>query len=231
MHGKYKLPVPYYLPFEDQKTFGHYIVTIFGQFICGTSLSSAASLVVGLFLCIVLHILSYLDLINEIIGETGQQLNSNKKSEEELENCSKIIVVMVTQVVKNVSVLYTYLFLLMEFAAFGSLIIFGLTCLVLHQQYAIAISILHVAAEIYIICYVSEKVNDKFLNIAANIYNIPWYGLAPKERKIILRTMLCGNIGLKFKAAGIHYVTPARFLGIVKAAYSNCIILKNLILN
>lgn len=49
MHEKYKLPVPYYLPFEDQKTFGHYIITIFGQFICGTSLSCAASLVVGLF--------------------------------------------------------------------------------------------------------------------------------------------------------------------------------------
>lgn len=123
-------------------------------------------------MCIVLHIISYLDLINEIIGEIGHQLNLKKKSEEELENCSKIIVIMVTQVIQNVSVLselYTYFFLLMEFAAFGSLIIFGLTCLVLHQQYAIAISILHVAAELYIICYVSEKVNDKFLNIAANI--------------------------------------------------------------
>lgn len=177
IHSKYKLPVPYYLPFEEQETFKHYVITIIGQFICASSLSCAAALVVGLFLCVILHIASYLDIINDIVEKFAQEVQAEEVNVVELENCSKIIGRMVTDVIEITSVLsrlYTFFFLLIECAAFGSLIVFGLTFLVLHQQYAIAISILHIAAELYMVCFVSVKIDDKFSSIADNLYDVSW---------------------------------------------------------
>lgn len=234
IHKRYNLPVPFYLPFKNQETWLHYGITVVAQCGSGISLSAVVTLDFGVFMCVVLHIFSYLDTVHSIVGVIKQELEAGEKTQKELEDCSKIVTEMMTEVVEIATILgslYSTFCLLIEMSAFGSMVMAGLIFLVVHQQRAIAVSILLATVLCYIFCFLSEKLDEKFSDIADTLYDIPWYALPPNQRKIVLRTMMCGAVQIKFKASGFHYVTLERFLDIVKAAYSNCIVLKDLLTN
>lgn len=121
-------------------------------------------------------------------------------------------------------------FFLFEFASFGSLFVFGLIMLVLHQQYFFALGIVCASVILFTFCVINEQFLEKFAEISVALYDIPWYTLTPKERKFFLQVMTCSEIQKGFMASGVHGVTFERFSKIVQAAYSNVLVLKDLVM-
>lgn len=136
----------------------------------------------------------------------------------------------VNSVISSFSKLYTELFLLLEITSLGTLFICGLTFTVTRQQYFFAVRVTYPTALLFCICYINEKILERLDDIKESLYDMPWYGLNPKQRKMLMIVMNCDHIQKGFTAAGIHEITLERFGIIVKAGYTNVLVLKDLVM-
>lgn len=167
-------------------------------------------------------------------GNNMVDVNENPKNDELLlVDWIKQVVDMISQsnqIISSFAEIFTGYFFLFEFSSFGSLFVFGMIMLVLHQQYFFAFGIICASVILFTFCFINEQFLEKFAQISLALYDIPWYILTPKERKIFLIVMTCSEIQKGFKASGIHGVTFERFNKIVQAAYSNVLVLKDLVM-
>lgn len=261
IYPKFSAPLPYYYPFENQKTWKAFLITLLSQFKCAMDLSSIHCLLLSIFYTISIHIYTYLNIVKETIELMGESLqarydrkshgnlthrrnnqgmegtssidNEQRNDDLFLEEWIKLIVDMISesnQIISTFGQIFAGYFFLFEFACFGSLFIFGLIMMVLHQQYFFALGIVCASVILFTFCFINEQFLEMFDQISIALYKIPWYTLTPKERKLFLQVMTCGDIQKGFMASGIHAVTFERFSKIVQAAYSNVLVLKDLVM-
>lgn len=74
-----------------------------------------------------------------------------------------------------------------------------------------------------------EAVLDKIDEIKAALYDLPWYTMDEKDRKMLLIMMQCNLIQPGFMVLHIHPMTIERFCIVIQAGYTNLLILKDLI--
>lgn len=247
IYPKYSAPMPYYFPIEDQKNWKVLCLTLFCQFKCSIDLASFHQLFLSIFYTVSIHIYTHLEIIKETIELLKEKLQkrhekqlsgkttSNDVADDDLpiQAWIKLIVDMICESNKTISTfgqIFTGYFFLFELASFGSLFIFGLIMLVIHQQFFFAFGIVCASFILFSFCFINEQFLEKFEEISEALYDIPWYTLTPKERILILPMMSCSDIQRGFMASGIHSVTFERFNKIVQAAYSNVLVLKDLVL-
>lgn len=162
-------------------------------------------------------------------GNSGNELQNQDLA---LVEWLKIIVDMISEIneiITTISQIFTHYFFFFEFGSYGALFIFGMIITVIHQQYFFAFGIIGLSAILFGFCYINEKLLAKFEEIFATLYETPWYTLVPKERKLFLHVLHCRGLQKGFLASGIHGVTFERFNKIVQAAYSNVLVLKDLV--
>lgn len=259
IHPKFGLPIPFYLPFKKQESWLAFITTIFWIVKCAIDTATIIVFVFGMFFCIALHILGFLDIIKDIVEKMKEELKMNQTEIDEDEQSStmksnsiiqvkpvaiinesaafhewtKIITEMICNVnttISSFSKLYTEFFLLLEIASLASLFICGLTFIVTRQQYFYAVGVTFPTFLLFCICYINEKILEKFDDIKQSFYDMPWYGLAIQERKIVMMLMQCDQIQKGFTAAGIHSQTLERFWLVLKTGYSNVLVLRDLVM-
>lgn len=245
-------PLPYILPFENNKTWPAFIVTVLCQYKCAVDLCSFSIFVFGMFYIVSFCILTYLNIIHDTVQMMGMQIRDEYEKEERivddidaikfdlngitltLPEWNKIIVDQINDVnviVTAFSNVFSIFFLNLEFSSFGALFIFGLEFLVVQEQYSYAFGVLTIAMFLFTFCFINEKIVEKMTVIQHALYDIPWYYVAPKDRQFLVTALFCGTIQKGLTAAGLHSLSIERYGKIVQAAYTNCIILKDLIEN
>lgn len=235
IYPKFSFPLPFYLPFKNQETYLCYCLTLLAQFKTTVDVASLGIFVYAMLYCLSIHHLSFLDIIKEsveLFQQGVERKHVSKGTDDDITEWVKIITDMVCDVNESIAMyqnVYSGLFFMLEMASFGSLFIFGLILLVVHQQLFFAVGITVVAASLFIQCYINEKYLEKFSAISEALYEIPWYVLAPKERKMILMAMFCSDVCSGLNVVGIHPLKLERFAKVLQAAYSNCLVLKDLI--
>lgn len=260
IYPKYSPPMPYYFPFEEQENWYVFAITLAGQVKCSLDLGSFHTLFLSIFYTISIHLYMYLNIIKETIELMGQQIEAKydgqglpqkvlKKKQPisnivntnilEDQNCDlpfrewiKLVVDMISEsneILSTFGEIFTGYFFLFELASFGSLFIFGMIMMVLHQQYFFAFGIVGASGILFSFCFINEQLMKKFAEISVALYEVPWYTLNPTERRFFMQVMTCSNIQKGFNS-GIHGVTFERFNNIVQAAYSNVLVLKDLVM-
>lgn len=237
--SKYSLPVPFTLFFfENQETPFAFYFTSVAQIIPTFQIGIGGSLLYSLIMGFILHVFAYLDIVIDIIDMMNQDIwKDHSKLTRNTEFDMTFWIKMIVDIVSNVhdamqpfdNVFHGF-FLLSEITAFGSLIAFGMVFLVLKQQYFLGIGISAVSMFFYIFCYVNEMLVTKLTNIRLKLYGIDWYNLTSKEMQLLLVTLNTDNLNISFSASGIHDLTLDRFASVVNGAYSNCLILKDILL-
>lgn len=166
----------------------------------------------------------------EVLAQISQTLpNPNEISFNEW---IKIVTEMISDVsatVSSFSKLYTEFFLTIEIATLGSLFVAGLIFTVVREQYFFAVGISLISVFLHTFCYINEKILEKFENIKEALYDLPWYTLELKEMRELLIAMNCDQIQKGFTAGGTHPLTIERFAIIMKAGYTNLLVLKDLV--
>lgn len=119
--------------------------------------------------------------------------------------------------------------LLLELGSFGCLFISGMIILVVHQQYSIVVGAVSIPTLLLGVCSANEQILDKFSEIKDELYDLPWYTLSSKERKTLLIVLECDNIQNGFSAGKFHQMNNERFAKVLNTAYSNCLVLKDMI--
>lgn len=237
IYPKFSFPLPFYLPFKNQETYLCYCLTLVMQFKTTVDVASLGIFVYAMMYALSIHHVIYLDIIKEsveLFQHDIERKHATKGTANDitLDEWIKIITDMVCDANESIAMyqnVYSGLFFMLEMASFGSLFIFGLILLVVHQQLFFAIGITVVAASLFVQCYINEKYLEKFSQVSQALYEIPWYVLAPKERKMILMAMFSSDICTGLNVAGFHPLKLERFTKVLQAAYSNCLVLKDLI--
>lgn len=148
------------------------------------------------------------------------------------EDWIQIIVYMINDVNGNIQRfgdMFKVYFMFLEVGSYGSIFFFGMTFFVMEQHYYHTFLVIMVDVILLSFCYTNEKINDHFFEISRAFYSTCWYNLELKEQKLLLLAMNCTAIQDGFTASNVHSLTLERFRLIVNAAYSNCLVLKNLI--
>lgn len=244
MYAKYQTPIPFYLPFNNQNTLLAYSSTVFVGFMVCIDGAAMTIYTATSFFCITFHILGYLDIIVIAAKQMKTEMWSNykffvveegKEGDEgrtTFEEWIKILTDMISDVSAMVTItngFYGLIMLFVEFATFGVLFLSGLIFINVRQHYVFAIGLPAVALIFFLLCYINEMILDKFEDINKIFYSTPWYGLRPKQRKILLIAMNCNQLQKGITAATIHHLTMKRFAIIIKAGYTNLLVLKDLI--
>lgn len=236
IYPKFSLPILLYLPFKKQNTWHAFITTLLIQTKVCIDSASLITFIFGIFFCIVIHTLGFLNIVKEFVQNMKHDLQTinggHKNTEVVYEESIKIITEMlcnVNSVIGSFSKLYTNFFLLLEMSSLCSLFLCGLTFTVVHQQYAFAIGITFPTVLLFLICLTNEMFLERLDDIKEALYDIPWYELAPKQRKILLIVLNCDRIQGGFSAAGIHDLSMERFGIVVRAGYTNMLVLKDLV--
>lgn len=250
IHSKFTLPIPLYLPFKNQKTWLAFGTTVFLQTLTALLISALTTMIFEVFYCIIVHILGVLDIIKEIVGKMKnvmkikafrieQQENSTVNlCESTLDSMSltdwlKIIVDLIVEVNDKILIikkLFSHIIFQFEICALNSIQLTGLVLMIIKQQRVFAIIFgISVSTLFFMFCLVNEIILEKFKIIKDELYDIPWYELSPKDRKVFLIAMHCDKIQSGFSASGFHDVTLQRFSSILKSAYSNTLVLRDII--
>lgn len=257
IYPKYRLPFPFkFKGFKVHDTPSVYYFSVFAQSLLGMQTTMHCALLVSILFGVCIHVLAYLDIVIDIIKMMGREikdhvLNSKLRKRQvvastsrvqnvsssddpslDLEPWIKIFVDMVEnvgRVMSSVDALFSVSELLSECAAFGSFIEFGLTFLVLKKQQSLGIAVLPMCMTFFAICSINERIQTKLSEISFSLYDIEWYNLSAKEVKFLLVAMNANNIGIGFNAMGYHDLTLDRFADVAKAAYTNCLVLKDII--
>ncbi|XP_063706381.1 uncharacterized protein LOC134835433 [Culicoides brevitarsis] len=237
IYPKFKLPVPFYFPFSVWENWPAFLLTIFGQFIIAFDGASITIYAFGLYFCTCFHVLCYLDIILASVRQLRKEMLANLegfviKEDLKFEKWIKILTDMIVDVHVNANIcndLFKITAFLLEIASLGSFFIFGLIMMVLKEQYLFGFGIIFVMFLFYVVCFVNEKIRDRFCEINKALYNLPWYGLSVPQKKQLLMILNCDKIQQGVSSAGIHYLTVQRFASVVKAGYTNLLILKDLI--
>ncbi|XP_063704234.1 uncharacterized protein LOC134833736 [Culicoides brevitarsis] len=224
---RYALPLPLFLPFEDQcQTFAFWTTMSFQTLFLFTT----APLFIyfcGHFLCLILHIFAFLDLIKDAAHEMKKDLVKNPV------DCVKILndmICEVNSVVSEINKIFSDIFLNLEIGTLGTYFSSGLIILILREQYFYAICINIIGVCLLLCCYINEKILDKFENIQEAIYDLPWYELEVKHQKMFLILLNCDKINRGFTAGGFHSLSLERFTTICHSGYSNFLVLRDLVL-
>lgn len=244
IYPKFSPPVPFYLPFSNQQTWMAFISNILFITILCIDAATITIYCLFIFVCSSIQIIGYLDIVLATVKKMRVDLMAKVKRfcvvEEPpndpfnvtFEEWIQIIIDMIDDVNKNMNIItdiYAVTSMLTEFASLGAIFICGMIFVILQQQYFFAIGMSAVALMLYMVCYVNEKILEKYKSINAALYDIPWYALAPKQRKLLLIALNCDNIQKGFTAANIHGLTIERFGIVVKIGYTNFLVLKDLI--
>lgn len=136
----------------------------------------------------------------------------------------------VNSTITSFSALFSEIFLMHEITSLCALFLFGLVITVNNQQYLFAIGLTFIPCIHYSLCLINEKILDKFDNIKDMLYDLPWYDLNVKQIKMIMMVMNCDKIQTGFTAAHTHNFTVERFGIVMKAGYTNLLVLKDLIM-
>ncbi|XP_063709119.1 uncharacterized protein LOC134837665 [Culicoides brevitarsis] len=240
IYPKYSAPLPFYLPFTHQNTPLSCIVTLTMQFIVSIQAATATFYIFSAFFCIVNHVLGLFDIIISSIKllkiEILSQATHLKKKDSTLPIAEwiKILSDMINDgnsIVTSFNGIYSLTFFILEIAAIGALFISGLLFTIVHQQYCFAFGFTAVAFFLFVVCHINEKILNKIDVISYALYDIPWYMLNIKDQKMILILINCDKIQPGFTALGVHSLNMRSFAVVLKAAYSNLIILKDLVQN
>lgn len=245
IYPKYSLPLPYSLSFfENQETPLAFYFTVFAQCICVFQVVIAGALLASTLFAVVFHLFAYMDIINEIIGMMGQemrdhflQVRKGKRKAEETEFDLKLWIPMIVDAVTNVGnlvksldAIFSGVFFLGECAAFGAFVLFGMVFLVLKKQYFLGVGATPACILIFFCCYVNEKILNKLSDITFNLYDVEWYNLSAKQRKFLLVTLNAEKLGIGFNSLRIHDLTLNRYATVARTAYTNCLVLKDIVL-
>lgn len=247
IYPKFTLPIPFYLPFTHQETWFAFSVTLTFQFVAALYFILFALFFFEVFFALVIHMIGMLDIVLEIVRKLSYDLQHNailnysslktisENPDDEpltLNEWLKLITNLLSEINEKVSSVIHFMsrsFIFLELSAISFLLLAGLILVVIKQQQPFAFVCCSTAVLLFVLCYVNEKLLEKYEMIADEYYNVPWYQLSSNDRKMILIAMNCNKIQEGFTAAGIHRVTLDRFVKIMKIAYSNFIILKDLV--
>lgn len=227
IYPKFSLPVPFYMPFEKQDTWLTFMTTVVVQTIVAVDTATMAIYLWGVGLCGLIHILGYLELVQEMADQIT--LDNNSISFEEWIRILNQMISDVNSVISWFGTLYALPYFFVEIATLGALFICGLIFTVVRQQYFFAVGITVVCALFFVACYANEKILEKLGNINETLYDTRWYELKSKQRKMLLILMNCDKIQRGFTAVGLHDLTLERFGIVVKAGYTNLLVLKDLV--
>lgn len=243
IYPKYSLPLPFVYPFSTHKTPLTFFVGLLGQMKLSMDFTPLILFLFAEFYCIIMHILTVLDIVKasirlmkekmtvkpQILSDILEEDVANKLSFDEW---IKIITEMITDVNQVMSQLSEFLsepLLLAEIGTLGSLFFSGMVFLVVQQQYVVAIAAFWFPVVYLLICIINEKILDKFSDISEELYDIPWYTKSVKEQKTLLIAMKCDLIQEGLNAGKFHALNNERFATVLNVAYSNCLVLRDLI--
>lgn len=90
IYPKFSLPVPIYLPFKNQNTWTAFLSTVLAQTIMANHISIMSTYVLGVFYCTVIHVLGFLDIVQELVAKMNGEMRSKLKSfDDEVQSTSK----------------------------------------------------------------------------------------------------------------------------------------------
>lgn len=124
--------------------------------------------------------------------------------------------------------LTTTTLLFTEIICFGCTFGIGMILIVVKNYYYIAIFGMTLNFLFLTFCSINERIKEMIDEVNAAIYDLPWYQLPPKDRRLVLLAMQCNRMNIRFTAAQFHEATFERFITVIREACSNVIILSNL---
>lgn len=238
IHPKYEPPLPFYLPFEEQNTLRSFVITTLCQTKCTFDLATFYLIVLGSFYVISINIFAYLNVISDSIKMLDEfvQLELSKSSKEipllTIKEWIQIVTDLTCVALENISKLnniFTGWFLMFEIVSFGSFFIFGLTMVGVIDQYSFIVDMSAAGMILFSFCYINEKFLEKMSENSNALYSIPWYMLNANEQKIFFLASNVKNIRTGLKTGGLDRLSFNRFVQILKAAYSNTVIFKDIL--
>lgn len=117
----------------------------------------------------------------------------------------------------------------MELICFAYTFIGGLIILVEKESYSLCISCVGTVTFTYVTCQMNEKLLDKIQEVQEAMYDIPWYHLTVKEQQFLRMAMNINFIDSGYNVLQMHSMSFERFSAIMQAAYSNCLVLKDIV--
>ncbi|XP_063698009.1 uncharacterized protein LOC134828949 [Culicoides brevitarsis] len=253
------VPLPLYFLFENQASWIGFLTAVVAQTSECLDTASLAIYLYAVPLCSFIHILGYLDIILQVIEkmkyemlmkvkttdedglkstlelETLEIINESSEAPQEEVSFDEWIKILndmicdVNSIFNPLENLYSIVLFLLEAASLGALFICGMCLTVLKEQQFFAIGVNVICVLLFISCFLNELMLEKLININEALYDLPWWELNPKQRKQLMLLMHCDKIQRGFTAAGIHNLTIERFGIIVKAGYTNLLVLKDLV--
>lgn len=235
---KYEPPLPFYLPFDNQNTLKSFIITTLCQTKCIFDLACVFMIILGSLYIISLHIYAFLNIIEDSIGMTGDFTDLYKPNHSKNENCHDItewiqiiteLICVAHETISIVNRIFTGWFLLSEFVTFGSFIFFGFIVVGVIDQFSFVVDMSAAALMFISYCYINEKFKDKISKINYDLYSCPWYMFNVKEQKLILIAGNMRHMQTRLVSGGLDRLSFDRFAYIVKAAYSNTLVVKDIL--
>lgn len=246
IYPKYSLTIPLYLPLKNQDNLMVYLTTTVLESMLFMDFLTMAQLGYGVILLTLFQVYVFMSIVEESIelmkDEMEEEFNGNgilsvtpreKEDKLAIKEWTIIIVEMICdakQIIKLYNNLFSFTFLLVEFTAYSAIHITAFLIVVMKEQQLCGFAFLTTTMMFFILCSAFVAVEDKFSDVFDQFYNLPWYDLTPRERKIIIQAMTCSEKHTGFTAAGMHVIDLDRFTTVVNNAYGNFLILKDLVM-
>lgn len=118
-----------------------------------------------------------------------------------------------------------------EFCSFDSLLTLGIAILLGEKRFIVAvIGYSGITIFYFVICTTNERIKSKLNDIYEAVYDLPWYNMTVKDRKMVLLMLNCKNIQATFVSGKVYKIGHERFLAVVQTTYSYLLIIKEFLI-
>lgn len=248
IYPDFQPPLPIVLPVRDRDNWTVFLVTLLMQFSGGLVAVLLVAIVLIVIVTICLHIDGYLDVLLIVLKEM-KGIMDNDYETVMFQNLMKLSVDMTCdahryvhlndktfsfesfklciffRTMHSLSKLISGTVLIWEVQAYEAIFISGMIIIAERTSYVLGIAVSIIFVFYFIVCFLSNKIMEKVYEVQFALYDLPWFKLSTRERKLLATTMHLANLNWGLSVGGFYQATLERFAMIVKSAAKSCLVI------
>lgn len=113
--------------------------------------------------------------------------------------------------------------------AFAVLLYTGILVLVNSDNVFLGLAMNSISTYYFLISLFNERIQAKLDSVYEAIYDLPWHSYTIKQRRLFLMVLQCNQIKMELQVGGLHQVSLERFGTVIQTAYSNILVIKEIL--
>lgn len=225
INGRFEVFFPVYLPFVSDQVLLNRVVSFVNQCFACAVLCAPMLASFGVIFVTVRYAMAAIDAMKILLKTT-------KFYETDFQATIKAVVDLHCDVIKRLDLLINLSkipILFFEIASYSLLLLIWVIVFFAPSLISMIFAASGEFVIYFLICWMNEQLADAFVDLKLFLYDLKWYDLTPRQRKLLLQIMVAADRPQILQAGPFHMISYESLCSMLNRAYSYGVVINNIV--